>query len=90
MIVNISHKSAAKLHKTIEMPAPFREYFSKKDGVAMEEDSRIEFSIRIASHHPQCDVGLPSAFSVCYVWKIRGLFCTFAEPQALVSAVSEF
>ncbi|MBQ3908204.1 MAG: hypothetical protein II746_03300 [Bacteroidaceae bacterium] len=48
MIVNISHKSAAKLHKTIEMPAPFREYFSKKDGVAMEEDSRIEFSIRIA------------------------------------------
>ena len=58
--------------------------------VAMEEDSRIEFSIRIASHHPQCDVGLPSAFSVCYVWKIRGLFCTFAEPQALVSAVSAF
>ena len=56
----------------------------------MEEDSRIEFSIHIASHHPQCDVGLPSAFSVCYVWKIRGLFCTFAEPQALVSAVSEF
>ncbi len=48
MIVNISHKSAAKLHKTIEMPAPFREYFSKKDGVTMEEDSRIEFSIHIA------------------------------------------
>jgi len=48
MIVNISHKSAAKLHKTIEMPAPFHNYFSKKDGVAMEEDSRIEFSIHIA------------------------------------------
>ena len=30
MIVNISHKSAAKLHKTIEMPAPFHKYFSKK------------------------------------------------------------